>query len=273
VINSAKWIRAKYIPIAGALVLLPAAAAPAAAQNTYEPFAQIETTSAMVGIGGQSGAGRLNLPNLGTNCSYTFQVSGFGAGIQVGVSKVSASGPVKNLARLEDFPGEYGATEGQATVIAGAGGISMKNKANNVTVNLASQTAGLNIGFSGSGMTVNMPVPPANAPRVLVLEYGYNKDRLNLANRAKLDQMLRVWKCRFVNFTIVGRTDSVGKQAENLNLSETRSRGVRDYLQSVGVYPPRLPAKFSGEDNPQVETQQGTRLRANRVVVVTVVDQ
>jgi len=273
VINSANCIPEKYMPVAVAFVLSAATALPAAAQNAYEPFAQIETTSAMIGIGGQSGAGRLKLPNLGTNCSYTFRVSGFGAGVQVGVSKVSATGPVRNLTRLEDFPGDYGATEGQATVIAGAGGISMKNKANNVTINLTSQTAGLNIGFSGSGMTVKMPVPPVNAPRVLVLEYGFNKDQLNLANRAKLDQMLRTWKCQFVNFDIVGRTDAVGKQAENLNLSETRARGVRDYLMSVGVYPPRLPAQFSGEDNQQVQTQQGARLRANRVVVVTVKDQ
>lgn len=264
---------AKLTPVAVAFVLLSVAAVPAAAQNTYEPWAQIQTTSAMIGIGGQSGAGRLNLPNLGTNCSYTFQVSGFGAGVQVGVSKVSASGPVKNLTRLEDFPGDYGATEGQATVIGGGGGISMKNKANNVAINLASQTAGLNIGFSGSGMTVNMPVSPTNAPRVLVLEYGFNKDRLNLANRGKLDQMLRAWKCRFVNFDIVGRTDAVGNQAENLNLSELRARGVRDYLLSVGVYPQRLPAQFSGENNQQVQTEQGARLRTNRVVVVTVRDQ
>lgn len=264
---------AKLTPVAVAFVLSSVAAVPAAAQNTYEPWAQIQTTSAMIGIGGQSGAGRLNLPNLGTNCSYTFQVSGFGAGVQVGVSKVSASGPVKNLTRLEDFPGDYGATEGQATVIGGGGGISMKNKANNVAINLASQTAGLNIGFSGSGMTVNMPVPPMNAPRALVLEYGFNKDRLNLANRGKLDQMLRAWKCRFVNFDIVGRTDAVGNQAENLNLSELRARGVRDYLLSVGVYPQRLPAQFSGENNQQVQTEQGARLRTNRVVVVTVRDQ
>ena len=84
----------------------------------------MESTSVMVGIGGQKGDGQLNLPNLGSNCVYPFKVSGFGAGIQVGVAKIAASGPVKNLTRLEDFPGDYGATEGQATVIGGGGGSS-----------------------------------------------------------------------------------------------------------------------------------------------------
>jgi hypothetical protein len=167
------------------------AAVPAMAQSgDNEPWAEIETTSVMIGIGGQSGDGRLSLPNLGTNCVYPFKVSGFGAGIQVNVSKVGAAGPVKNLTRLEDFSGQYNATEGQGTVLAGGGGISMKNKVNNVTVDLASRTQGLGLGFSGQGMTVSMPLAPLNAPRVLVLEFGYNKDWLNLANRAKLDQLI-----------------------------------------------------------------------------------
>src|SRR5262249_25866177 len=125
-----------------ALALLPVAIAPAAAQQTYDPWVQIQATSAIVGVGGASGAGRLNLPSRGTNCSYTFRVTGSGAGVRVGVSRVSAQGPVKNLMRLEDFPGSYSATEGQATIIAGGGGITMRNNANNVTMTLASQTAG-----------------------------------------------------------------------------------------------------------------------------------
>jgi hypothetical protein len=63
----------------------------------------MESTSVMVGIGGQKGEGQLNLPNLGSNCVYSFKVSGFGAGIQVGVSKIAASGPVKNLSLVERY--------------------------------------------------------------------------------------------------------------------------------------------------------------------------
>src|SRR5580658_6276247 len=160
----------KYTPATAALCLSLATAMPAAAQNAgNEPWAQMETTSTMIGIGGQSGDGQLTLPTLGTNCVYPFKVSGFGAGIQVGVSKISAAGPVENLTRLEDFSGNYSATQGQATVVAGAGGISMRNNANGVSITLASQTAGLDIGFAGQGMTVSMPVQPVTAPRVMVL--------------------------------------------------------------------------------------------------------
>jgi outer membrane protein OmpA-like peptidoglycan-associated protein len=262
---------AKCTPGTAAFVFLLAVAPPAMAQGGgNEPWAQMETTSAMIGIGGQSGEGQLSLPNLGTNCIYPFKVSGFGAGIQVGISKIAAAGPVKNLTKLEDFSGSYGATQGEATVVGGGGGISMKNNATNVSINLTSQTAGLNIGIAGQGMTVSMPVPPVNAPRVLVLEFGYNKDWLNLANRAKLDQLLSAWKCRYGAIEVVGYTDAVGKEDENLKLSVKRATAVRDYLLGAGVFPTRLPALAAGENNQQVATYQGVRLRANRVVVVTI---
>jgi outer membrane protein OmpA-like peptidoglycan-associated protein len=261
----------KHAPAAAAFVLSLAVAMPAMAQNgVNEPWVQMETTSAMIGVGGQSGDGQLTLPTLGTNCIYPFKVSGFGAGIQVGVSKISAAGPVRNLTRLEDFSGNYSATQGQATVVAGAGGISMTNNTNGVSVTLASQTSGLDIGFAGQGMTVSMPIPPVTAPRALVLEFGYNKDWLNLANRAKLDEFLAAWKCRFGTIEVVGHTDAVGKEDANLQLSIHRATAVRDYLLGAGVWPTRLPALAAGENNQQVATYQGVRLRANRVVVVTV---
>jgi outer membrane protein OmpA-like peptidoglycan-associated protein len=248
-----------------------AAGAPAMAQSAGNgPWVQIQTTSAIVGIGGQSGDGQLSLPNLGTNCVYPFKVSGFGAGIQVGISRISAAGPVENLTRLEDFPGNYSATHGEATILAGGAGTTMKNNANNVSMTLSSQTAGLNIGFSAQGLTVSMPVPPPEAPRVLVLEFGYNKDWLNKANKAKLDDLLATWKCRFANIEIVGHTDAVGKEDANLQLSVNRATAVRDYILGSGVYPTRIAPLAAGENNQQVATTQGVRLRANRVVVVTI---
>ena len=263
VVNIAKYSSA-------ALLLSLAASAPVMAQSGNQPWAQVETTSAIVGIGGQSGDGQLTLPNLGTNCVYPFKVSGFGAGIQVGISRASAAGPVANLTRLADFPGSYSAGHGEATVIAGGGGTSMKNNANNVSMTLSSQTAGLNIGVAAQGMTVAMPVAPETAPRVYVLEFGFNKDWLNKANKAKLDEMLASWKCQFGNIEIVGHTDAVGKEDANLKLSVNRATAVRDYILGAGVNPARVEPLAAGENNQQVPTYQGVRLRANRVVVVTI---
>jgi outer membrane immunogenic protein len=253
-----------------ALGAAPSAIAQTPPAATAEPWVQLQATSAMLGIGGGSGEGQLTLPNLGTNCVYPFTVSGFGVGIQVGISKISAAGPVQNLTRLEDFPGSYSASGGQATIVAGGGGTTLKNNANAVTMQLTAQTAGLNIGVNTAGVTINMPVPPVNAPRVLVLEFGFDKDWLNKENKGKLDQLLAAWKCRFTTIQIDGHTDAVGKEDANLQLSVNRATAVRDYIIGAGVWPTRIEPLAAGENNQQVATYNGARLRANRVVVVTI---
>src|SRR5207237_8102921 len=116
---------------------------PAIAQTQNLPWVQMETMSVNAGIGGQSGDGLLHLPNLGTNCSYPFTVSGFGAGIQVGISKVSASGPVANMTRVSDLSGDYGATEGEVNLLAGAGGTKMKKRNTNVAMRPQSEHQGI----------------------------------------------------------------------------------------------------------------------------------
>jgi len=79
------------------LLSLAVGAAPARAQTNNMPWVELEGISVMAGIGAEGGDGQLHLPNLGTNCEYPFKVSGFGAGVKVGVSKIWASGPVTNL--------------------------------------------------------------------------------------------------------------------------------------------------------------------------------
>jgi hypothetical protein len=259
----------KYIPIfAGLLVgLLPAAAAVA---QDNAPTVTIETTSFALGIGGQSGEGKLNLPNLGTNCSYSFKVSGFGAGLQVGISRVDAGGPVKGLTRLEDFPGDYSAIQGESTVIVGGGGMSLKNKKTNVVMDLSSRTAGLGLGIGAQGITIKMTPPPQNAPRWFVVEFGFNKDWVSDEARTKLNQLVNAWKCQFVSFEVVGHSDTVGKEDQKLELSEKRAASVRDYLLGAGIVAGRITTRGAGASELQVQTPQGVRLRDNRVVVVTV---
>jgi outer membrane protein OmpA-like peptidoglycan-associated protein len=227
----------------------------------------------MVGIGGQGGDGQLFLPNLGTNCVYPFSISGFGAGVQVGVSRISASGPVNNLTKVEDFPGTYSSTQGEATVVAGRGTISLRNNANNVSLDLASQTTGLGLGLSGNKVTIDMPEPPLNSPRVFVLEFGFNKDFVNADSRKALSELMEAWKCRFVNIDVAGHTDTVGNESDNLNLAELRAQAVRNYLVGAGVAPNRITVHVAGESDLRVPTANNVRLRSNRVAIVTIREQ
>jgi hypothetical protein len=258
-----------FLPISAGLLLAFAAGSPAVAQDNA-PSVQIETTSFALGLSGQSGDGLLTLPNLGTNCSYRFKVSGFGAGIHVGISKVSAGGPVKGLTRLEDFAGDYSVVQGESTVLVGGGGMSLKNKRNNVVMDLSSRTEGLGLGIGAQGLTIKMTVPPQNATRWYVLEFGFNKDWVGDEARGKLNQLVNTWKCRFGNFEVVGHSDTVGKEDQKLELSDKRAAAVRDYLLGAGIPASRVTAHGVGSNDLQVQTPQGVRLRDNRVVVVTV---
>lgn len=261
----------KYLPISAACLMALAAIAPATAQsNNNGPSVTIETTSASLLVGGQSGDGVLNLPNLGTNCSYPFKVSGVGGGLQVGVSNVSAGGAVQNLARLEDFPGSYDVFQGQSTLVVGGGGMSLKNKNNNVIMSLTSRTQGLQLGFGAQGLKIVMALPPQNASRVYVIEFGFNKDWLSDEGRKTVDQLISAWKCQFANFEVVGHSDTVGKEDQKLELSDKRASSVREYLLGAGIAEPRVTAHGVGANELQVQTPLGVRLRDNRVVIVTV---
>src|SRR5579872_5737974 len=198
-----------YLPTSAALVMVLAATGPAVSQTPNFPWIEMESTSVNVGVGGQSGDGVLRLPNLGTNCEYPFKVSGFGAGVQLGVSKISASGGVANMTKVADLAGNYSAAQGEATIGAGGGAMSMKNRNNNVTIELKAATQGLNLGFGGQGMTIKFAPPPDNAPKTFVLEFGYNKDWVGAEGRAVLDQVARAWKCRYANIWLFGHSDTV----------------------------------------------------------------
>jgi outer membrane protein OmpA-like peptidoglycan-associated protein len=253
------------------LALAPAAIAQTAAADPQAmPSIEMESTSASVGIGTQSGKGILRLPNLGTNCSYPFTVSGFGAGIQVGISRASAAGVVANMARVSDIAGNYSATQGEATLLAGAGSTNMKNQGNNVAIGLKSRTEGLALGIGGSGMAIQLTEPPVSVQKSYYLSFGFGKSHLNRESRAALDQVVRAWKCHYGTILLFGNSDTVGKESSNLNISELRAIAARDYLISAGFNPARLAAQPKGETNPYIATGKNVRLRTNRNVVVVV---
>ena len=263
----------KFIPLVAALLLVSASSIPAAAQTRpTTPWIELESTSVNLGLGGQSGEGQLQLPNLGTNCRYPFKVSGFGAGVHVGISKVAASGPVANMTRIADLAGQYSATQGEATIIAGGGGMQLKNKANNVLMALNSNTQGLSLGFGAQGMTIELADPPVNAPRTYVLEFGFNKTWVNAESRAILDQLVRAWKCRYANIWLFGHTDTVGHEDGNLELAGKRAAEVKDYLVGAGIVPNRIMLQPRTEDVQLVRTADNVRKRSNRAVVIVVQD-
>jgi outer membrane protein OmpA-like peptidoglycan-associated protein len=174
------------------------------------------------------------------------------------------------MARVADLSGDYGATEGEVTLLAGAGGSSLKNRRNNVVMNLKSETQGIGLGFGAKGLTIKLADTPVNAPRAYVVDFGFNKTWVNQQSRAALDQLIRAWKCRYANIWLFGHTDTVGKEDTNLELSDKRAAAVREYLLGAGIVPTRVFTKAQGEDPQLAQTANNVRLRTNRAVVIVV---
>ena len=185
---------------------------------------------------------------------------------------MAASGAVTGMKKISDLSGDYGATQGEATVVAGAGSTQMKNRANNVRINLASNTRGVALGFGAQGMKIEVADPPVNAPIQYTMEFGFDKTWVGQEGREVLNQVAAAWKCRPVNIWLFGFTDTVGKEDENLELSAKRAESARQYLIGAGLAPNRVFTQAMGMGDQRVPTPDNTRLRTNRAVVAVIQD-
>src|SRR5689334_19535881 len=175
------------LSLCASIIFAVTGGASAVAQEPNFPWVEMSATSVGLELAGQAGEGTLHLPNLGTNCDYPLRVSGFGGGLQAGISLLAASGAVTGIRKISDLTGDYMATQGEATVVAGTATTQMKNSANNVRINLASNTRGVALGFGAQGMKIEVADPPVNAPTQYMLEFGFNKPTLGQEGRDVLN--------------------------------------------------------------------------------------
>jgi hypothetical protein len=96
------------------LLLALSVAMTVGAQDKPSGTVRIESKSIAVGVGVSWGDGKLTYQGK----DYVFSVSGLSV-VDVGISKVTATGEVFNLKKVEDFSGNYVAAAAGATVAAG----------------------------------------------------------------------------------------------------------------------------------------------------------
>ena len=110
----------------------------------------IESKSIAVGVGVSWGDGVLEYQGK----KHPFTVTGLSV-VDLGVSKVSARGEVKNLKKLEDFNGTYVAAGAGAAVGGGAGAAALKNQ-NGVEMKLTATSSGVKFTLAGAGVDVKL---------------------------------------------------------------------------------------------------------------------
>jgi hypothetical protein len=126
----------------------------AVAADIDKPVGKVSLAERQFGLvlGGSTGSGTLAFKGK----KYPFRVRGLSAGLNVGVSKMSAVGEVYALQDVSKFPGTYTQLGASVAVGGGVGGLRLQNE-NGVIMNLRSRTKGLNLNLGNvTGLTVTM---------------------------------------------------------------------------------------------------------------------
>lgn len=116
------------------------------------------------------------------------------------------------------------------------------------------------------------------AKQIVILDkvfFETNKDIIKPESFKLLDEVASVIMAnpQVGKVEVSGHTDSDGKDADNLDLSQRRSESVKRYLEGKGVAPERLVAKGYGETKP-IDSNKSAKGKANnRRVEFNLVDQ
>jgi hypothetical protein len=145
-----------YCKITGYLVLTTVllASGLVLATDAKQPVGTVSLEEKQFGLilGGSEGSGTLTFEGK----EYPFKLTGLSAGINVGASKMSATGEVYDLKEVSQFPGTYTKLDASVALGGGMGGLRLKNQ-NGVIMTLRSRTKGLDLNLGTvTGVTVTM---------------------------------------------------------------------------------------------------------------------
>ena len=124
--------------------------ATAPAQSDTSGKVSLESKAVALGVGVSWGDGTLTYRGK----QHKFSVEGLSV-LDLGVSKVSASGEVSDLKKLEDFAGTYAAAGAGAAAGGGAGVVALTNQ-NGVKMKLQATAQGVRLTAAGAGVTIKL---------------------------------------------------------------------------------------------------------------------
>lgn len=110
----------------------------------------MESKSVALGVGVSWGDGKLHFKGK----THTFSIKGLSV-VDLGVAKVSATGKVYHLTKVEDFAGNYAAAQAGAAVGGGMSAVALKNQ-NGVVMELTSTQSGVKLTLAGEGLEVKL---------------------------------------------------------------------------------------------------------------------
>jgi outer membrane immunogenic protein len=114
-----------------------------------------------------------------------------------------------------------------------------------------------------------MPAPPPAAPKVFIVFFDWDKDRITPEGMQIISQAAAAYKSGApVQIQVTGYTDRSGSPGYNQRLSERRANNVAKALAAQGVPPAQMVVSGRGENDNRVPTANGVREPQNRRVEI-----
>jgi OmpA-OmpF porin, OOP family len=119
--------------------------------------------------------------------------------------------------------------------------------------------------FFSEPFTINISYEPARSYTLDNVEFDFGKAALRPSSFKELEEPVDYLK-RKTNerIEIAGHTDNIGKDKENLVLSQQRANSIKQYLVKKGIKPERLIAKGYGATEPIDDNNTETGRQRNR---------
>lgn len=113
------------------------------------------------------------------------------------------------------------------------------------------------------------PAPPPAAPKVFIVFFDWDKDRITPEGMQIIQQAAAAYKSGApVQIQVTGYTDRSGSPGYNQRLSERRANNVAKALAALGVPPAQMAVSGHGENDNRVPTADGVREPQNRRVEI-----
>ncbi|MBB6003657.1 OmpA family protein [Arcicella rosea] len=126
--------------------------------------------------------------------------------------------------------------------------------------------------ISGTDKVLDIPLEPIQKNSKEILNnifFDTGKWELQEASRIELDKLtLLLNENKDLPIEISGHTDDVGKDAENLVLSQKRAKSVRDYLIQKGINPAMVKSEGYGKSKPILPNTSAENRKLNRRIEI-----
>ena len=109
-----------------------------------------------IGVGFQWGGGTLTYQGK----QYPFSLNGLSV-VDVGVTRITGSGNVRNLRNIADFSGNYVSIAAGATVAGGGSVVSLRNQ-NGVVIDGVTTTQGVRLTLAPGGVNITLSGQPSS---------------------------------------------------------------------------------------------------------------